>query len=197
MRRVLGLVLAPFFAALLAVLPASAQNYSNTGGSSGLAGIFDEVRLGTVFSVQPDDDSGVIVSGQLYTRQFGRQWNNYFADALLRPRLFVGGNLATADDGVSQVYGGLNWIFPIYRSLFAEASFGGTWHDGPLESPGKGLDLGCHFLFHERLGLGLDLGRNWRVVAEADHSSHAKLCDWGKAGNSGITHAGVYVGYRF
>ncbi len=89
---------------------------------------------------------------------------------------------------------GLTWDFPVYKSFFLEASFGGTIHDGPLESPGNGLDLGCHLLFHESIGAGVDLGQHWRVLGEADHSSHANLCD---GGNSGITHAGVYVGYRF
>jgi lipid A 3-O-deacylase len=197
MRRLLGLAFAPIFAAFMFAAPAIAQDFSNSGGASGLAGIFDEVRLGTIFSVQDNDDSGVIVSGQLYFRTFVPPMNNYLANTLLRPRVHVGGNLATEDDGVSQVYAGLTWNFPIYRMVFLEASFGGTWHDGPLESPGNGLDLGCEFLFHESVGIGVDLGQRWRVVAKADHSSHAKLCDDGRAGNSGITHAGVYVGYRF
>ncbi len=197
MRGILGLAFGLVSALFLASAPAAAQDFSGSGENSGLAGIFDEVRVGTVFSVQPDDDSGVILSGQLYTRSFGPHANNYWANAFFRPRLFIGGNLATADHGVSQVYGGLNWLFPIYRTVFLEASFGGTWHDGPLDSPGGGLDLGCHLLFHERLGVGTDIGRHWRVVAEADHSSHAHLCKGGTTGNSGITHAGVYLGYRF
>ena len=119
---------------------------------------------------------------------------NYFANTLLRPRIHVGGNLAIDDDGVDQVYGGLTWHFPVFGPLFIEASFGGTWHDGPLKAAGAGLDLGCHLLFHERLGVGVDVGQHWRVVGVADHSSHAGICD---GGNSGITHAGAYVGYRF
>ncbi len=197
MRGILGLALGALLAALAAVSPSLAQDYSGSGSNGGLAGIFDEVRVGTVFSVQPNDNSGVIVSGQLYFRAFGPPRQNYFANTLLRPRIFVGGNLATADDGVSQVYAGLTWHFPIYDPFFLEASFGGTYHDGPLESPPGGLDLGCHWLFHERLGLGFDIGQHWTLLASADHSSHAHLCDGGKAGNSGITHAGVYAGYRF
>jgi lipid A 3-O-deacylase len=197
MRGIFGLALGPVLAVFLAGAPAAAQDYSGSGSNSGLAGIFDEVRVGTAFSVQPNDHSGVIVSGQLYTRSFVPPFQNYLANTLLRPRLFVGGNLATASDGVSQVYGGLNWLFPIYDRFFLEASFGGTRHNGPLESTGGGLDLGCHWLFHERLGVGANLGQHWRVLAEADHSSHAHLCKDGTTGNSGITHAGVYLGYRF
>ena len=183
--------------ALAWVLPgsqAAAQQFSN---GEGLFGIFDEVRLGALYPVQPNDDSGVIVSGQLYFRTFVPPFENYFADTLLRPRVHVGGNLATGDDPINQVYAGLTWHFPIRNGFFVEASFGGTWHDGPLESTGDGLDLGCEFLFRESVGVGVDLGQRWRVVASADHSSHAGLCDDGNAGNSGITHAGVYAGYRF
>ncbi len=197
MRGILGWAFGALFAVLLAGSPALAQSYSGSGGNSGLAGIFDEVRVGTVFSVQPNDHSGVILSGQLYFKAFGQPRQNYLANTLLRPRIFVGGNLATANDGVSQVYGGLTWHFPVYDPFFLEASFGGTYHDGPLESPGDGLDLGCHWLFHERLGVGMDLGEHWRLIASADHSSHAHLCKDGKTGNSGITHAGIYAGYRF
>lgn len=188
-RRVaLGFALA---AAMLAP-PAVAQEFAPSG--DGLFGIFDEARLGTVFSVQDNDEFGVIVSGQLFFKSFVPPFENYFANTLLRPRVHVGGNLATADDGVSQVYAGLTWNFPVFNRFFLEASFGGTLHDGPLESPGDGLDLGCHFMFRESIGVGVDLGQRWRVVASADHSSHANLCD---GGNSGITHAGVYAGYRF
>jgi lipid A 3-O-deacylase len=175
---------------------ASAQQFDNSS-SPGLFGIFDEVRLGTVFPVQPSDDSGVIVSGQLYTRAFVPPFQNYWANTLLRPRIHVGGNLATGEDPINQVYAGLTWHFPVMDRYFFEASFGGTWHDGPLESPGNGLDLGCHWLFRESIAVGVDLTQHWRLLASADHSSHADLCDDGKAGNSGITHAGVYAGYRF
>ena len=174
--------------------PAAAQEYSN---SPGLFGIFDEVRLGTVFPVQPSDDSGVIVSGQLYFREFVPQFQNYWANALLRPRIHVGGNVATGDDPINQAYAGLTWHFPVLDRYFFEASFGGTWHDGPLESAGNGLDLGCEWLFRESIAVGVELTPRWRVLASADHSSHADLCEDGKAGNSGITHAGVYAGYRF
>lgn len=179
--------------ACVTAAPAAAQELAD---SPGLFGIFDEVRLGTVFPVQPNDDSGVILSGQLYFTEFVPPFENYWANTLLRPRLHVGGNLATGDDPINQAYAGLTWHFPLLDRYFFEASFGGTWHDGPLESSGDGLDLGCHWLFRESIALGVDLGQRWRVLASADHSSHADLCN-SKAGNSGITHAGVYAGYRF
>ena len=183
------------FAAALAS-QAAAQQFDNSSGQ-GLFGIFDEVRAGAVYPVQPNDDSGVTLSGQLYFRAFGQPYQNYWANTLLRPRIHVGGNVATGDDPIHQAYAGLTWHFPVYDRLFVEAGFGGTWHDGPLESPGDGLDLGCHWLFRESIAVGFNVNQHWRVLASADHSSHADLCDDGKAGNSGITHAGVYAGYRF
>jgi hypothetical protein len=197
MRGILKLAFGPVFALPLSALPAAAQNYSGSGGVPGLAGIFDEVRLGTVFSVQDNDDSGVIVSGQLYFRSFMPPDAPYFVKAILGPRVHVGGNVATAEEGVSQVYAGLTWEFPVTDLFFLEASFGGTWHNGPLESSTGGLALGCEVLFRESAGVGVNIGERWRVVASADHSSHADFCDQGKASNSGITHAGVYAGFRF
>jgi hypothetical protein len=175
---------------------AHAQQFSSASGG-GLFGIFDEVRTGASFSVQPNDDSGVIVRGELLFRNFFPMTDNYAANTLFNPRLHIGGNLATAEDGVSQVFSGLTWNFPVFRNFFVEATFGFTVHNGPLESAGDGLDLGCRLLFREGIGVGVDLGQHWRVVAAADHSSHAHLICSNESGNSGITHVGGFVGYRF
>jgi len=195
MRRRLAAALGLILAGLAGTGPAAAQEFADSG-DSGLFGIFDEVRTGGSFSVQSDYDSGFILRGELIFRSFVPPFDNYLANTLLRPRVHVGGNLATGgDDQVSQVFAGLTWNFPVFRDLFVEATFGLTLHDGPLESPGGGLDLGCELLFRESIGIGVNLGQHWRVLAAADHSSHANLiCD---GGNSGITHAGMFVGYRF
>jgi hypothetical protein len=188
-------------AALVVAPSATAQEFGGDGSGlsngPGLFGIFDEVRTGGSFSVQPNDDSGLIIRGEVLFRSFVPPFQNYFANTLFRPRIHVGGNLATAEDGISQVFAGLTWHFPIYDRFFLEATFGGTVHNGPLESADDGLDLGCHLLFRESIGVGVDLGERWRVLVAADHSSHAGLCDDGNAGNSGLTHVGAYVGYRF
>jgi hypothetical protein len=180
--------------ALLGASSAAAQEFSD---QPGLFGVFDEIRGGLVYPVQPNDDSGLTLSGQIYFRAFVPPFANYWANTLLRPRVHVGGNLAAGDDPINQVYAGLTWHFPFLERYFFEGSFGGTWHNGPLESPGDGLDLGCEFLFRESIALGMEFGQRWRVLASADHSSHADLCKDGRAGNSGITHAGVYFGYLF
>jgi lipid A 3-O-deacylase len=191
-KRLFGLTLA----GLMWACPAAAQEFSSSP-EPGVFCIFDEVRAGGSFSVQPDDDSGFILGGELLFRSFARPFDNYLTDTLLRPRIHVGGNLATADDGVSQVYSGLTWNFPVFRRLFLEATFGFTVHNGPLESPASGLDLGCHLLFRESVGVGANLGEHWRVIAKANHSSHAHLICDKSSGNSGLTHAGLSAGYRF
>ena len=197
MRVFLKIATALLATAVLAGGAGAQQFADGTGGSGGLAGIFDEVRTGGSFSIQDDYDAGFLVRGELIFAPFTPPADSYLANTVLRPRLHVGGNLATGDEGVSQVYSGLTWTFPVYSNIFVEATFGLTWHDGPLESAGSGLDLGCEILFRESIGVGVDLGQHWRVLVAADHSSHAHLiCDDDK-GNSGISHAGVFVGYRF
>ena len=190
-------LLTSVFGALLAATgsAAAADDFSGfaDSGGEGLFGIFDEVRFGGSFSLPSNEPDGVLVNGQLLFTTFAPPFDNYWLNTLLRPRPHFGATVAT-DNGTNQIFGGLTWTFPLYRSLFLEASFGGTWHDGPLESAGDGPDLGCEVLFRESLGLGVDLGPRWRVIAAADHSSHSDLCD---GGNSGLTHAGLYVGYRF
>jgi lipid A 3-O-deacylase len=196
MRSIQSAIAGLAAAAAIAAGPAAAQEFSS-GSDSGLFGIFDEVRTGGSFSVQGDDDSGFIMRGELIFRSFVPPFDNYLANTLLRPRVHVGGNLATASDGISQVFAGLTWNFPIYNGFFVEGTFGLTVHDGPLESPGNGPDLGCELLFRESIGVGVDLGEHWRVVAAADHSSHAHIICDDNAGNSGLTRVGAYVGYRF
>ncbi len=195
MRRLRTAALGLVLGGLIAAGPATAQEFSFSDGNGGLFSIFDEVRTGGSFSIQPGYESDFILRGELIFRSFVPPFDNYFANTLLRPRVHVGGNLATGAEGISQVFAGFTWNFPVFQDFFIEATFGMTVHDGPLESPTGGLDLGCHLLFRESIGVGVNLGQRWRVVAAADHSSHAHLiCD---GGNSGITHAGVYVGYRF
>lgn len=200
MRSFWTTTLALALAGLALVAPAKAQDFNGFSGNEStprVFHIFDEVRTGGSFSVQPNDDSGFIVRGEVITGQFFRRTDNYVANTLFNPRAHLGANFATAKDGVSQVYGGLTWDFPVFDPFFIEATFGFTVHNGPLESSGDGLDLGCRVLFRESLGVGVDLGKHWRVLAAADHSSHAhRLCS-NEAGNSGITHVGAYVGYRF
>lgn len=183
-------------ALILGAAQAFGQDQAGRPAEASRFAIFDELRFGALASLDEEDESGGILSGQLFFKPFGGTYQSYLAAALLRPRVHIGGNVATEEDGVSQVYAGLTWSFPVFDWVSIEASFGGTLHDGPLASL-TSLDLGCEWLFHESIGLSFDLGSRWRVVTQADHSSHAKLCDGGDAPNSGVTHVGIYTGYRF
>lgn len=166
-------------------------------GAEYLGGIFDEIRLGGSTFLKanvPEDEEGAFVNGQILFDPLWGSFGNYWYDAVFRPRPHLGGTLSV-DDGTSQIFGGATWEFPIGRFLFVEASFGGTIHDGPIEGDhGVSLSLGCRVLFRESAGIGVNLGRNWRIIAAVDHSSHASLCS---DDNDGLSHVGASVGYRF
>lgn len=155
-------------------------------------GIFDEVRLGVLEFWQDNSESveGIYVTAQVLFDPFVDPFNNWFLNVLLRPRPHIGGTASF--DGPDQLFAGLTWTAPIWRNIFLEASFGGTVHNGPLE--GAQISLGCHVLFRESLGLGVDVGEHWRLMVGVDHSSHASLCD---GENDGLTHLGGYLGYHF
>jgi opacity protein-like surface antigen len=155
-------------------------------------GIFDEVRLGG-FAFLPGDvasEDGVYVTGQVLLDPFVRPFDNWFLDSFLRPRPHLGGT--ASPNGTDQVFAGLTWTFPFGRYVFAEGSFGGTVHNGPIIGPD--WSLGCHALFRESAGVGANIGAHWRVIASVDHSSHANLCS---DENDGLTHVGGSIGYRF
>jgi hypothetical protein len=154
--------------------------------------IFDEVRLGvlTFWQDNSETEQGIYVTGQVLFDPFVPEFNNRFLNILLRPRPHFGGNISP--DGTDQIFGGVTWTIPIWRALFADASFGGTIHDGPLS--GAEVSLGCRALFRESIALGLKLGPHWRVVGGIDHSSQAGLCE---GENDGLTHIGGSIGYRF
>jgi hypothetical protein len=154
-------------------------------------GIFDEVRLGvlTFWQRNGESEEGIYATGQVLFDPFIGPFDNRILNIILRPRPHLGGNVSP--DGTDQIFGGITWTVPIWR-LFAEASFGGTIHNGPLS--GAEVSLGCRVLFRESIALGLQLGPHWRVVGGIDHSSHAGLCE---GENDGLTHVGGSVGYRF
>jgi len=158
----------------------------------GDAGIFDEVRLGgaAFFQNNAESEEGVYVTGQVLFDSFVRPFENVFLDILLRPRPHVGGSASPT--GTDQVFAGLTWTVPFGRYLFAEASFGGTVHNGAIT--GAEVALGCHALFRESVGVGANIGRHWRIIASADHSSHNEWCS---DENDGLTHIGGSIGYRF
>lgn len=159
-------------------------------------GIFDEVRLGgSAFLGGHADfqEDGAFVTAQVLFDPLLDHFDNALADVFLRPRPHLGAVIST-EAGTDQIFAGLTWDVPIGRTFFAEASFGGTAHDGALHrDPGQaGIELGCRVLFRESIGAGVNFG-HWDLVAAVDHSSNAGLC----ADNDGLTHAGLTLGYRF
>ncbi|SER42084.1 Lipid A 3-O-deacylase (PagL) [Faunimonas pinastri] len=176
-------------------LPPDAQRF-NADSAAPLANIVSEFRLGAsanVFYTRDREDDVFVNPEVLFASPFPEH-TNLFWDELLRPRPHVGGTIAT-DGGTNEAYAGLTWDFSLTHGLFFETSFGGTWHDGKLSQPwyDHGNELGCRVLFRETAGIGYRVGRHWDVLASIDHASDASLCDK----NSGLTHAGLAVGYRF
>ena len=109
--------------------------------------LLDEVRLGVMaHSIEPDhSEGGVDVNLELLFRRAPISYGNAFADFFLRPRLHVGASLNTIGD-TSQVYAGLTWDLKLTGRLSLEASFGGSWHDGPLNGSNEDL-YGCRVNF--------------------------------------------------
>jgi hypothetical protein len=160
---------------------------------SAIAGdLIDEVRLGVSGMIDSDSskDQGVVGSAEVYFAPFGTPATG-LSDILTSPRIQLG--VSGGTDATDQVYAGLNWHLPLGDKFFAEAGFGGTVHNGNLDN-GDGPRLGCRLLFREQLALGMRLTDRVNLVATADHSSHADLCD---GPNDGLTHAGLAVGVKF
>ncbi len=160
-------------------------------------GFFSEVRLGAAFWAldgrERIHEDGVFIQGQVFLDPVLRPFDNFLADVLLRPRPHLGTSISTAGE-TNQVFAGVTWTLPVGKVLFLEANFGATLHDRGLDEDFEdGAQLGCHLLFREGAGVGVNLGPHWSIVASVDHSSNAGLCE----DNDGLTHAGTSVGYRF
>lgn len=168
-----------------AVAPAFAQDM-----------IFDEARfgvLGAIDNTYLNDEKGAFITGMLFFDPFDSDSATGW-DRLARPRVHVGGDVSTAGEA-NQIYAGFTWTANLTERFFLEAGFGGTLTDAKKDNDGtRGPFVGCAALFHEYLGAGVNLDKNWRVIAQVEHSSHAGLCG---DDNSGLTRAGVLVGYKF
>lgn len=171
---------------------AALESYALYDDDLGRGGIFNEVRLGVLAFWQSNagTEQGAYITGQVLFDPFVPHFDNWFLNVLLRPRPHIGGTASPW--GTDQLFAGLTWNVPLWRTFFAEASFGGTIHDGPLS--GAQVSLGCRVLFRESLGVGANIGEHWLVIAGVDHSSHTELCG---QNNDGLTHIGASIGYRF
>lgn len=190
------LLFAGIFAFLLSAPSSySAEPFMSEPETAATAPAFDEARLGVLTSIdEANEDDGAFVTGVLFFDPWGHSQAQGL-DKLMRPRIHLGGTVAT-DDEPNQVFAGLSWTADLNERFFLELGLGGTLHDGDLDSSdgGDGPMLGCRALFREYVAAGFRLTENWNVVAQMEHSSHAKLCD---GPNEGLSRAGVMVGYRF
>lgn len=154
--------------------------------------LLDEIRLGVMaHSIEPGhSEGGADVNLELLLRRPAISFGSPLADFVFRPRVHVGTSINTIGD-TSQVYAGFTWDLKITPRLSFEASFGGAWHDGPVS--GDAADLyGCRLNFRESASLGYALSQSWTIYGTVAHMSNANLCSH----NSGITSAGVRLGYK-
>lgn len=165
-------------------------------GAPAAESLFDELRFGASASINGSDthESGIFPSATIYFDPLSSGDAVTWQQSILEPRIYLGVSVGTGD-GVDQVYAGLAWTANITEKLFVELGLGGTVHNGDLNDDGtQGPKLGCRFLFREQIAVGYRVTENWQVLATADHSSHANLCD---GPNNGLTHAGLAIGYKF
>lgn len=157
--------------------------------------VFDELRFGTSVSISGrTHESGIFPSATVFFDPLSSGAPVSWQQALLEPRIYVGASVG-AGDGVDQVFAGFAWTANITQKLFLEVGLGGTVHNGDLRDDGSdGPKLGCRLLFREQVAIGYRVTENWQLMATADHSSHANLCD---GPNNGLSHAGLALGYKF
>ncbi|MDQ0394610.1 acyloxyacyl hydrolase [Labrys monachus] len=153
------------------------------------APFIDEVRLGGMAHAPWSPEAGgVDLNAEVL---FAKPWGT--ADEWWLPRPHVGTTI-NFDGKTSTVYAGATWQYNITSWAFVEASFGGSLNNGETQDLHNDTNpLGCHALFRESASLGYNLTEHWRIMATAEHSSNAGLCDY----NRGLTNYGIRVGYKF
>jgi hypothetical protein len=182
-----GLAVA-FLATLIAAGGASAQSPDEPRQR----GLFDEVRIGVLgHHVEPaGTEKGTDVNFEILFSRPAIVYGSHIADIALRPRLHIGASI-NVDGYTSQGYAGFTWDIPLVERLSLELTFGGSLHDGPSNAPGSAF--GCPLNFRESASLGFAVTENWRLYGTVAHMSNGSLCER----NSGLTSAGVRLGYVF
>ncbi|OJU04782.1 MAG: hypothetical protein BGN83_09030 [Rhizobium sp. 63-7] len=159
---------------------------------------FDELRFGAQIAVdktRTNDERGSFYQVTMFFDPFNNDTAVGWKEHILRPRVYVGGTVASDSREASMLFTGLAWNANITEKAFLELGFGGMIHNGDLDYDGtRGPKLGCRTLFREYAAIGYDVTQNWRVLAQVEHSSHANLCG---DTNNGLTRAGLAVGYKF
>ncbi len=169
----------------------AAVECAHAGSVSHPPGFIDEFRFGGIGHDLEDneDEDGFDISAEALFRPLGARTGDPL-DIFLSPRPHIGGQISTLGD-TSLAYLGLTWDAWLTDSIFVEGSFGGAVHDGPTGDAGD--SFGCSVNFREAASLGVALAGNWRLLATVSHMSNAGLCER----NSGLTSAGVQLGYRW
>ena len=177
----------------LAIAAAAAVGFSVVTSDAKAQSLLDEVRLGVLaHSIESgQSEGGADINVEVLFRRPSISYRDALANFFLRPRVHAGAAINTIGD-TSQIYVGLTWDLKITQRISLEASFGGAWHDGPTHGAAPDL-YGCSVNFRESFSVGYALNDAWTVYGMIAHMSNANLCDH----NSGITSAGVRVGYRF
>ena len=154
-------------------------------------GILSELRLGAMahdvgaFGRQEEDGINLNVEFMFVSPEF--------LSAIWSPRPHAGFSV-NSSSGTNQAYLGLTWTWEFLGKMFAEASFGGAYHDGEtVTNDLKRKSLGCKVLFRESVSLGYNLTEAHNLSLMLDHISSAKLCD----PNEGLDTLGLRYGYRF
>lgn len=108
-----------------------------------------------------------------------------------RPRVGASINNAGYTD---DVYADLDWRHDFRAGPFAEAFFGGAWHDGALRGANpRRSDLGSRLLFHVGTEAGWRVHKNEDVSIVWEHLSNASFA----RPNQGIDRFGIRLGWRF
>jgi hypothetical protein len=170
-------------AAALALALSSAQAIAG--------GLVEELRLGVFdHNVEPGGgERGIDANVEVLLAAPGFESGSAALDTFLNPRPHIG-TTASLIGETSQLYAGLTWQVPLGEAYFIEASFGGAWHDGPLDVSGV-ASYGCAWSFRESASLGWRIPGGLILMATIEHMSNADLCDR----NRGLTNGGFRLGY--
>jgi len=119
-----------------------------------------------------------------------------FLSRIASPRPSIGTSINTLGY-TSFIHSGLMWDFDITGSFFTSLGLGVSVHDGNSSSTpdSKGrTTLGCWWLFHESLEVGLRIKTHVAVSVFWEHFSHADICS---DRNTGMDNSGLRLHYKF
>jgi len=159
---------------------------------SGGGGWLSELRFGVLghnvgpIATEPDD--GVQANAEV------RFESPALLRYVLRPRPLVGASVNTAGD-TSFFYSGLVWTWNADGGPFLDFYFGGTVHNGVLDSR-EVVDrkqLGSRLLFRESIEVGYRFSTHHSLSIGMAHASNAGLAHR----NQGNDDIGIRYGYRF